>query len=69
MRFFEKDFEDRPLKESTVRTWAKEYTKELALRRTTSSEMQVDELPSKKRGRQLLLGEALDKQLQVNLVQ
>ena len=32
LKFFEKDFTDRPLKESTVRTWATKYKKELALR-------------------------------------
>uniref|UniRef100_A0A1X7TLX2 Uncharacterized protein n=1 Tax=Amphimedon queenslandica TaxID=400682 RepID=A0A1X7TLX2_AMPQE len=32
MKFFDQDFEDRPLKKSTVKSWAKEYNKELVLR-------------------------------------
>ena len=67
IKHFSKEFQDRPLKESTVRTWMNQYKKELALLRGAGdmSELgEVTKLPAKKRGRPLLLGENLDKQVQ-----
>ena len=61
LKFFKKEFEDRPLKESTVRTWVKQYTHQLATQSTKETE--VDELVIKKRGRPLLLGPELDRQV------
>ena len=58
MRYFEKDsqYEGRPLKESTVRTWVNVYKNELQQK----SGSVINELPGKKRGHPLLLGPELD---------
>ena len=49
------------LKESTVRTWKMKYLKELSQRRRAGTvDMEVTSLPSKRRGRPLMLGEKLD---------
>ena len=63
IRHFQKDFQDRPLKESTVRTWINKYKKELAERRRSGSELDIKKLPNLKRGHPLLLGEFLDNQV------
>ncbi len=66
IRYFKKKFTDRELKESTVRLWVNRYKKELTSRRKLGREdMTVTKLESKKRGRPLLLGEELDKQVQM----
>ena len=60
-------FKDKNLKESSVRDWRNAYVKELQDKRKTAKlgeELIVDALPSKKRGRPVLLGEKLDKHLQ-----
>ena len=49
-RHFKKDFSDRPLKESTVRTWMNKYKRELAERRRSGSDLEMKMLPSRKRG-------------------
>ena len=64
IRHFKKDFSDRPLKESTVRTWMNKYKRELAERRRSGSDLEMKMLPSRKRGHPLLLGEVLDHQVQ-----
>ena len=67
IKHFSREFQDRPLKESTVRTWRNQYKRELTLLRGVGgmSELgEVTKLPAKKRGRPLLLGENLDKQVQ-----
>ena len=64
LKFFEKDFADRPLKESTVRTWATKYKKELALRRKFGKKMEITKLESAPRGPPLLLGKEMDVQVQ-----
>lgn len=46
LRFFARDFAACPLKESTVRTWATKYKKELALRSKLGKDMKVTELES-----------------------
>lgn len=63
IRHFQKEFSDRPLKESTVCTWMNVYRKELAERRRSGSELEIKKLPSQKRGHPLLLGEFLDNQV------
>ena len=64
IRHFQKDFQDRLLKESTVRTWMNKYKKELAERRRSgSNKLDIKKLPSLKRGHPLLLGEFLDNQV------
>ena len=66
IRYFKMKFTDRELKESTVRLWANRYKKELASRRKQGREdMTVTKLESKKRGHPLMLGEELDKQVQM----
>ena len=64
IRHFKKEFAERPLKESTVRTWVGQYTKQLQLSKEYQKEMRVDKLESKK-GRPPLLGNKLDKQVQL----
>ena len=64
MRFFKKEFSDRPLKESTVRTWKDKYELELKLRHKLGKPMEVKKLESAKRGHPLLLGPKLDKEAQ-----
>lgn len=65
-RFFnKKDFSKRPLKETTVRTWARQYKAELSKRKRDGDDMAVEELhvPCKKKGRPLLLSNELDRQV------
>ena len=66
VRFFSKAFPGRPLKESSVRTW-KKYEVELAKNKKAGKDVAVKELVDKKRGRPLLLGSELDKQVQAYL--
>ncbi len=64
LRFYQKEFADRPLKESTVRTWATKYKIEMAQRSRFGKEMEIAKLESAKRGPPLLLGKELDMQVQ-----
>ena len=68
IRYFSKIFPDRSLKESSVRTWKKKYLQEIARRRREGEHLLVKELPEKKTGRPLMLGEELDKQVRAYLV-
>ena len=63
LRFYQKEFTDRPLKESTVRTWAAKYNQEVVLRRKLGKDMDVKKLECQKRGCPLLLGKELDTQV------
>ena len=68
IRHFKKEFTDRELKESTVRLWANRYKQELSSRKKQdgdSEDMKVTRLKNKKRGRPLMLGKELDKQVQM----
>ena len=58
---YNRELQDRTLKESTVCTWVSEYRQQLELRRCTGIELSftVSKLEDKKRGRPLLLGEEL----------
>ena len=62
IQYYTKDFPD--LKETTVRDWKKAYRVELkkSVREMSTGDFNINELPEKKRGRPLLLGEELDKQ-------
>lgn len=62
IRYFSKLFSGRLLKESSVRTWKKKYLQEIA-RRREGKNSPVKQLPEKKTGRPLLLGEELHKQV------
>ena len=64
VRYFNKVFSDRIVKESSVRTWKKKYLQEIAKRRCAGQELDVKELPNQKTGRPLLLGDELDRQVQ-----
>ena len=57
-RCFQKDFTSNALKESTVRGWRDEYLHQLRDRMRKGEDLEVSELPLKKIGRPLLLGEA-----------
>ena len=68
IRRYSKEFSIE-IKESTLSTWKSKYLAEIERRHkeglcATSGEIVVSSLPSKKRGRPLLLGEILDKQVQ-----
>ena len=65
MRHFSKKLEV-PLKESSIRTWVGKYKLEWEKKVKAGGEtdLRVKSLPSAKRGRPLLLGEELDKQVQ-----
>ena len=66
LRYYSKHFPDLPLKETSVRRLKNEYCTSLKRPRPrgdTSIEDAVPELPSKKTGRPLLLGNDLDKQV------
>lgn len=65
IRYFNKKFPDRELKESTVRTWTSNYKNELAAKKKRGEYLSITKLASKKRGRPLLLGEELDKQVRM----
>ena len=66
---FKKDFPDDLLKESTIRGWKKTYLLELQSRRKAGKDLAVKELPNKKAGRPLMLGEALDGQVKAYLTE
>ena len=56
------------LKESTIRTWRDICTAEVNARvKRKDDKIDIEELPTKKRGRPFLLGEELDKQVQTYL--
>ena len=64
LRHFSKSYEDLDLKETTVRRFKNEYLLELKRKRhCDNSDREVLELPTKKRGRPLLLGEELDQKV------
>ncbi len=63
---FSKEF-GKDLKENTVRDWVKAYKKEIGRKRSSTDiggDLEMTELPSKKRGRPLLLGEKIDREVQ-----
>ena len=64
VRYFNKVFSDRVVKESSVRTWKKKYSREITKRKRAGQELDVKELPNQKTGRPLLLGDELDRQVQ-----
>ena len=53
------------MKLHTVRVWVKQYKQELSLRKKENKCMEILTLERQKRGRPLLLGEELDKILQL----
>ena len=63
-----KKFPGRALRESTVRTWVKQYKSELSLKSKTAEDsraVKVLKLENKTRGRPLLIGKELDDQVKV----
>ena len=67
IKHFSKVF-SKDLKENTVRDWVKTYKKELQRKRSATEigdELEVTQLPCKKRGRPYLLREAMDAEVQV----
>uniref|UniRef100_A0A1X7SY85 DDE-1 domain-containing protein n=1 Tax=Amphimedon queenslandica TaxID=400682 RepID=A0A1X7SY85_AMPQE len=64
LKHLSKEYEDWPLKESTVRTWMLKYKKELASRVKKGEDTSITALKGKKRGHPYLLGEDMDRQLQ-----
>ena len=65
---FAKDYPDGTLKESTVRGWKKEYLNELEKKKRSGEELLVKSLLCAKKGRPLVLGSTLDKQVQTYLM-
>ena len=62
VRYFNKIYSDREIKESSVRTWKNKYKDKVSKRKCAGED--ICELPDKKRGRRLLLGEELNRQVQ-----
>ena len=67
IRKHSKGFPDRMLKESTVRTWMNKYKKELVFRKRSGKDVDIKRLENKRRGCPLLLGEEIDRQVQMYL--
>ena len=67
-RHFQKDFPKDSLKESTIRGWRNEYCRQLKEKKRRGEDLSVSELPPKKVGRPLSLGEDLDKEVQAYLL-
>ena len=65
IRYYAKAFPDIPLKETSVRRMKNDYLSHL---KTSESSEGAQELPGKKRGRPLLLGDQLDKQVRDYIV-
>ena len=63
LRYYKKAFPDLPLKETSVRRFKNLFQQSLRRPRSDSSE-DLGELPNKKMGRPLLIGEELDRQVQ-----
>ena len=61
IRYYDGQFS---LKESTIRCWRDSYIKELKKRKLEKKSLNVTELPEQKRGRPLLMGAELDRQVQ-----
>ena len=61
IRQFSKDFPENSLKESTICGWKKIYLKELSSRKKDGKDATIKKLPE---GRPLILGDALDKEVQ-----
>ena len=68
IRCFQKDFAPDALKESMVCGWRDEYLHQLRDGKRKGEDLEVSELPLKKIGRPLLLGEDIDKQVQAYLM-
>ena len=67
VRYYIRDFPS--LKENTLRDWRNAYRLEMRkrVRDGSKGDINITELPQKKKGRPLLLGEKLDKQVQAYL--
>ena len=65
IRYYAKAFPNIPLKETLVQRMKNDYLSHL---KTSESSKDVQELPGKKRGRPLLLGDQLDKQVRDYIV-
>ena len=64
MKYYESVNSQRQLPSSSVYTWKVQYLNELAKRKRNGEELPIKDLPQKKRGRPLLLGEQLDNQVE-----
>ena len=64
---FAKDFPNGLLKESTVKGWRKEYLNKLAKKKRSGKILLVKSLPCANKGRPLMLGSTLDRQVQAYL--
>ena len=68
IQHFTGEFPEGALKESTVHGWKKAYLVELHLQRRAGKDLLITELPTKKLGHPLLLGETLEKELRAYLI-
>ena len=69
VRYYEKQYPNGNVKDSSVRTWRNAYTSEIKKRRREGREdISVERLPEKKRGRPLLLGDELEAQVREYLI-
>ena len=69
IRHFQKDFPANSLKESTIRGWRNKYQNQLKSKKRQGEDLSISELPPKKVGHPLTLGEELDKEVQAYLLQ
>ena len=67
IRRFKGDFPQDSLKENTIHGWKNAYLQELQSRRREGKDRVVRELPKRKTGRPLMMGEDLDRQVQAYL--
>ena len=63
LRYYKKNFHDLPLKETSVRRFKDRYQELLRKRTRDNVHDELEELPTKKMGRPLLLGEEIDRQV------
>ena len=63
VRYYEKNFPDLPLKETSVRRFKDSYRESVKKRTRYDTQDKLEELPTKKMGRPLLLGEEIDRQV------
>ena len=71
VQYFHKRCSDRAVKESSMRTWRNKYLTEIAKRKRVGEEettMDLKQLPDKKRGRPLLLGDELDRRVKAYIL-
>ena len=64
MRFFRKEFHDRPLQKSIVRSWKNKYEQQLKYRQRCDKSTKIENLEcARRKGHPLLLGSKMDSEV------